>query len=89
MLVVPDILANAGGVTVSYFEWAQNIQQFRWQKDRVDRELTDVMRRAYAAVRKVAEEHSLDLRTAAFVLAIRRVGEAAKARTYVREEIQL
>jgi glutamate dehydrogenase (NAD(P)+) len=89
VLIVPDILANAGGVTVSYFEWAQNIQQFRWQKDRVDRELTDVMRRAYAAVRKVAEEHSLDLRTAAFVLAIRRVGEAAKARMYVREEIQL
>ena len=48
-----------------------------------------MMRKAYAAVREVAEEHSIDLRTAAFVLAIRRVGEAAKARVYIKEEIQL
>jgi glutamate dehydrogenase (NAD(P)+) len=89
VLIVPDILANAGGVTVSYFEWVQNIQQFRWQKDRVDQELTDTMRKAYAAVREVAKEHSIDLRTAAFVLAIRRVGEAAKARVYTEEEIPL
>jgi glutamate dehydrogenase (NAD(P)+) len=89
VLIVPDILANAGGVTVSYFEWVQNIQQFSWKKERVDRELTDTMRTAYAAVRDVAGEHSIDLRTAAFVLAIRRVGEAAKARMYVKEEIQL
>jgi len=89
VLVVPDILANAGGVTVSYFEWAQNIQQFSWQKDRVDEELTRMMRKAYAAVRKVADEKSLDLRTAAFVLAIQRVGAAAKARVYIEEEIQL
>jgi len=89
VLVVPDILANAGGVTVSYFEWAQNIQQFSWQKDRVDEELTRMMRKAYAAVRKVADEKSIDLRTAAFVLAIQRVGAAAKARVYVEEDIQL
>ncbi|NOR41588.1 MAG: glutamate dehydrogenase, partial [Gammaproteobacteria bacterium] len=89
VLVVPDILANAGGVTVSYFEWVQNIQQFSWDKERVDRELTDTMRKAYAAVRKVAEEHSIDMRTAAFVLAIRRVGAAAKARVYTEEEINL
>ena len=89
VLIVPDILANAGGVTVSYFEWVQNIQQFSWEKERVDRELTGIMRKAYAAVSKVAGEHSIDLRTAAFVLAIRRVGEAAKARVYTEEEIQL
>jgi glutamate dehydrogenase (NAD(P)+) len=89
VLVIPDILANAGGVTVSYFEWVQNIQQFRWKKDRVDQELTDIMRQAYAAVRGMANEKSIDMRTAAFVLAIRRVGEAAKARMYVEEEIQL
>ncbi len=89
VLIVPDILANAGGVTVSYFEWVQNIQQFRWRKDRVDQELTDMMRKAYAAVKEVAKQHSIDLRTAAFVLAIRRVSEAAMARTYVEEDIQL
>ncbi len=87
--VIPDILANAGGVTVSYFEWAQNIQQFRWQKDRVDQELTQVMRKAYSAVRDVAREKDIDMRTAAFVLAIRRVGEAAKSRMYVKEAIPL
>ena len=89
VLIVPDILANAGGVTVSYFEWAQNIQQFRWQKDRVDQELTQMMRKAYSAVREVALEKDIDMRTAAFVLAIRRVGEAAKSRMYVKEDIPL
>lgn len=89
VLIVPDILANAGGVTVSYFEWVQNIQQFSWDKERVDRELTEIMRKAYAAVSEVAGEHAIDMRTAAFVLAIRRVGEAAKARTYTEEDIQL
>ena len=89
VLIVPDILANAGGVTVSYFEWAQNIQQFRWQKDRVDKELTRKMREAYAAVRAVAEKEQIDMRIAAFVLAIRRVGKAATSRTYIAEEIDL
>ena len=89
MLIVPDILANAGGVTVSYFEWAQNIQQFRWEKERVDRELALVMRKAYAAVREVADAEGIDLRTAAFVLAIRRVGQAATSRVYVKESIRL
>jgi glutamate dehydrogenase (NAD(P)+) len=89
VLIVPDILANAGGVTASYFEWAQNIQQFRWEKERVDRELGLVMRKAYAAVREVAETEGVDLRTAAFVLAIRRVGQAATSRMYVKESIRL
>jgi hypothetical protein len=85
--VVPDIFANAGGVTVSYFEWAQNIQQFRWELDRVRAELEKKMREAYAAVRDVAKQKQLDLRTAAFVLAIERVGRAALSRRSLREEI--
>ncbi len=88
VLVVPDILANAGGVTVSYFEWVQNIQQFSWKYERVQQELTDMMRKAYAAVKEVAGQYSIDLRTAAFVLAIRRVSEAAMARMHIEEDIQ-
>jgi len=89
VVVVPDILANAGGVTVSYFEWAQNIQQFRWELDRVNAELEKTMRRAYGSVRDVAAEKKVDLRTAAFVLAIQRVGRAALSRRAVREVIDL
>ncbi len=87
--VVPDILANAGGVTVSYFEWAQNVQRFSWEYERVVDELEKVMRRAYGHVRDLAREKSIDLRTAAFALAIQRVGRAALSRTTVREEIEL
>ena len=82
--VVPDILANAGGVTVSYFEWAQNIQRFSWEYDRVVKELEKVMRRAYREVRSLAQEKNIDLRTAAFALAIQRVGRAAVSRSTMR-----
>lgn len=85
--VVPDILANAGGVTVSYFEWAQNIQQFRWELDRVRQELTTYMRKAYRSVADVARRHQVDLRTAAFVLAIGRVAEASTSRRLVTESV--
>jgi len=80
ILIVPDILANAGGVTVSYFEWVQNIQQFKWDEQRINNELDKIMSKAYRSVRDIGKEHGVDMRTAAFTLAIRRVGQAAMAR---------
>ncbi|HTT34352.1 MAG TPA: Glu/Leu/Phe/Val dehydrogenase [Thermoplasmata archaeon] len=78
--VLPDILANAGGVTVSYFEWAQDIQGFFWTLDEVNRRLERVMVESYRAVHEVAEARHVHNRTAAYVLAIQRVVDAMKLR---------
>lgn len=77
VLVVPDILANAGGVSVSYFEWVQNMQHFRWDKERVDSELDRVLRKAWRDVNELASAQNVDLRTSAFMLAIKRVHMAS------------
>lgn len=80
ILVVPDILANAGGVTVSYFEWSQNFQQYTWEEAEVNERLEKVMLKAYAAVAARAKSLGCTLREAAFVIAIDRVVTAEKLR---------
>jgi glutamate dehydrogenase (NAD(P)+) len=75
-IVLPDILANAGGVTVSYFEWAQNRQHYRWNLDRVRQELDKTLTTAFEEIWQLAAERKLSLRTAAFMLGISRVDRA-------------
>jgi glutamate dehydrogenase (NAD(P)+) len=81
--VVPDVLANAGGVTGSYFEWTQNIQQFTWKEPRFNEELHDRLRTAYQATAAAAAELGCTLRQAAFAIGIRKVAHASRLRGYV------
>jgi glutamate dehydrogenase (NAD(P)+) len=81
--VVPDVLANAGGVTGSYFEWTQNIQQFTWKEPRFNEELHDRLRTAYHATSAAAAELGCTLRQAAFAIGIRKVAHASRLRGYV------
>ncbi len=80
IFVVPDILANAGGVTVSYFEWVQNLQELLWSEEEISDRLTRIMRRSFAEVLNISRRQNVDMRTAALMLGIGRVAEATKLR---------
>ena len=78
--VVPDILANAGGVVVSYFEWVQNIQSVSWTENYVNEQLKEIMDKAFHGVWDISEEKQLPMRTGAYLIAVKRVIDAKKAR---------
>lgn len=80
VLVVPDVLANAGGVTVSYFEWVQDFSSFFWTEDEINARLTRIMQNAFGAVWTVAQEKKVSLRTATFIVACTRILQAREVR---------
>ncbi len=81
--IIPDVMANAGGVVVSYFEWVQNLQHFQWDERDVNDKLATKMRKAYRDVSARSKEEGLGLREAAYLVGIERVVEAARTRGYI------
>ncbi|WP_029462585.1 Glu/Leu/Phe/Val family dehydrogenase [Serpentinimonas barnesii] len=80
ILVVPDVIANAGGVTVSYFEWVQDFSSFFWNEEEINQRLAQILRGAFEAIWAVANEHRVSLRTATFIVACRRILHARELR---------
>ena len=80
VLVLPDVLANAGGVVVSYFEWVQGLQEYFWKESEVNAKLNEIVTRAFAETSRISEERSISLRQAAYVCAVGRVAEATATR---------
>ena len=80
IVVVPDILANAGGVTVSYFEWYQNVHNEKWDEKKVKRKLTRIMKKEFRKIFSLSKKLKVDLRKAAYVLALQRVIKAMEKR---------
>ncbi len=80
VLVLPDVIANAGGVTVSYFEWVQDFSSFFWTEEEINARLVRIMREAFASVWQVAEQHRVSLRTATFIIACQRILRARDLR---------
>jgi glutamate dehydrogenase/leucine dehydrogenase len=80
VFLLPDILANAGGVTVSYFEWVQDLQNFFWEEDEVNKRLERIIKRAFHEVHDISKKHKVHMRTAAFMLAVGRVADATRLR---------
>jgi glutamate dehydrogenase/leucine dehydrogenase len=84
IVLVPDILANVGGVTTSYFEWAQNLSGYYWKKKLVFERLREIMESSFNAVWSISKQKKVDLRTAAYILAVQRVVNVLRLRSYLR-----
>ncbi|NGE81896.1 Glu/Leu/Phe/Val dehydrogenase, partial [Escherichia coli] len=80
ILVCPDVIANAGGVTVSYFEWVQDFSSFFWTEDEINQRLVRIMQDAFRGVWQVAQDNKVTLRTAAFIIACTRILQARQER---------